>query len=302
MESDARIAEYAAAIFMREIGFADASPTKASGDNGIDVYSADAVAQVKWHAKPVGRPDLQNLVGSSSQIHDGKKLLFFSRKGFSREAVQFADQMPIALFTSVPADGQAFSPVNGYAINLLVDPLGNGVESSDGVLLDVKYNTPTSWIQSTSLNIKSPTVRLRGEDGTFGQPLVRSQKAPERLIEEVHHLELPRALNTWKFHEKSPNDTGWWAALIAGLANDEEPQLVKVLIGPFDRTNARLLVEAFNKLRWHRKFFKQAEVSNYFGHCSFGSGDTEFLGRISAPKADGDRISFGGTLRFSVVV
>lgn len=304
MESDARMAEYAAAIFMREIGYPDATPTKASGDNGIDVYSTEAVAQVKWHSKPVGRPDIQSLVGSASVIHDGKALLFFSRVGFSRDATEFADRMGIRLFESDRSGGggDRFLASNSLAADLLCGYRVESSEADESVLLDVKFNTPEEWIRSPFPDSRPPTVRLRTADGSFARPLVSAPQRAQRIVEEICRVELPRALNTWKFHEKTPNDTGSWVALIVGLASRSDPQFVKFVTGPFDTTNCRLLVEALNKLKWNSAFVKWAEPSNYFGHCSLRSGvSAEFIGRVEAPKLKGECISFSGGLRFSVV-
>ncbi|MCF6509819.1 restriction endonuclease [Blastococcus sp. MG754426] len=57
-------AEVYAARWMRALGFYDAQETPASGDAGIDVMSAGAVAQVKMAAKQVGRPEVQSFVGA----------------------------------------------------------------------------------------------------------------------------------------------------------------------------------------------------------------------------------------------
>lgn len=79
---------------LRDLGFRDARVTKQGADGGIDVTGRHVAAQVKWHAKPVGRPDLQRLVGAAGTQ---RQLVFVSREGFSAPAVQYADQLNMAL-------------------------------------------------------------------------------------------------------------------------------------------------------------------------------------------------------------
>jgi uncharacterized protein (DUF2267 family) len=87
-------AEVAAAEFMRTIGFADAKRTPSGADGGIDVIAAGAVAQVKTHMKPIGRPDLQRLCG----VAKGRTMLFFSLEGYTPEARKWGDLEGMALF------------------------------------------------------------------------------------------------------------------------------------------------------------------------------------------------------------
>lgn len=59
-------AEVLAAEHMRGIGFLDAHTTPPGVDGGIDVLAQRAVAQVKFHATPVGAPSVQQLAGIAS--------------------------------------------------------------------------------------------------------------------------------------------------------------------------------------------------------------------------------------------
>lgn len=90
-----RDAEVNAARLMKTWGYLDAKVTVGGADSGLDVISRDAVAQVKHHSKPVGRPELQRLVGASQ----GARMIFFSRSGYSTHAVKFADTCEMALFS-----------------------------------------------------------------------------------------------------------------------------------------------------------------------------------------------------------
>lgn len=91
-------AEVNAAAQMRAMGFTDAAVTVAGADGGIDVRSHRAVAQVKLHSKPTGRPDLQRLFGARG-ADTSKGLLFFTLAGYSAAAIEYANQVDMALFT-----------------------------------------------------------------------------------------------------------------------------------------------------------------------------------------------------------
>lgn len=89
-------AEELAARWMRWAGFRDATTTTRGADGGIDVTAGSAVAQVKFHMKPAGRPAMQQLYGAARS--EGKEPFFFSYAGYSPQASAFADQVGIALF------------------------------------------------------------------------------------------------------------------------------------------------------------------------------------------------------------
>jgi hypothetical protein len=91
-----RDAEEAAAEWMRYWGFADAEATQRSADGGVDVRASRAVAQVKAHQVPIGRPDLQRLHGMA--VTEGKMSLFFSLMHFTPQALEWADSIGMALF------------------------------------------------------------------------------------------------------------------------------------------------------------------------------------------------------------
>ncbi|RZS60708.1 restriction endonuclease [Xylanimonas ulmi] len=80
------------------LGIRDARRTPTGPDGGIDVVSRSAIAQVKRHSAPTGRPDLQRLVGARGRSAS-LRLLFYSAAGYSESARRYADEMDIALFT-----------------------------------------------------------------------------------------------------------------------------------------------------------------------------------------------------------
>lgn len=87
-----------AAHHMRRLGHPTAQETPIGADGGIDVLASDAIAQVKHRQGYTGRPDLQRLVGARGRNHN-LELWFFSMSGYSRQAVQYASEMDIQLFT-----------------------------------------------------------------------------------------------------------------------------------------------------------------------------------------------------------
>lgn len=114
--TDFHRAELNAARVMRSWGFLDAVATTGGADGGIDVRSSAALAQVKWRTGATGRPEIQQLVGAKGSGR--QKLFFFSKSGYTRQAVEYADQMVVALFVIDAVGGvQAVNPsARGYVM------------------------------------------------------------------------------------------------------------------------------------------------------------------------------------------
>lgn len=88
-------AEVFAADYLKRAGYSDARTTGRGTDGGVDVRGTGVLAQVKHHAKPVGRPDLQRLYGArGSDMH---ALYFFALSGFSPQAIAYAREHNIGL-------------------------------------------------------------------------------------------------------------------------------------------------------------------------------------------------------------
>jgi hypothetical protein len=89
--ADYKHAEQVVAAWLARFGYCDARVTgkSASGhDEGIDVYSSRAVAQVKyWMKDRVRLKDVQRLVGSSEP---GQRRYFFAASGYTEPAVKWA--------------------------------------------------------------------------------------------------------------------------------------------------------------------------------------------------------------------
>jgi HJR/Mrr/RecB family endonuclease len=88
-------AEEIAASWMQRMGALSARVTSYTQDGGIDVLSARYVAQVKHQTAAVGAPPVRQLFGVAVSLDRGA--LFFSRSGFTRAAIQFADATNVAL-------------------------------------------------------------------------------------------------------------------------------------------------------------------------------------------------------------
>lgn len=102
-------AERVAEAALRRIGFSDAARTPAGADKGLDVVGDTVAAQVKYTAVPVGRPVLQQLRGAA----DGRISAFFSRAGYTSSAIEYAEEVSMALFTiALPT---TISPVTSIA-------------------------------------------------------------------------------------------------------------------------------------------------------------------------------------------
>lgn len=96
-------AELNAAEVMRAWGYGDAVATTGGADGGIDVRSSGALAQVKWKGGVTGRPDVQRLYGARG--NGGEQLFFFSASGYSEQAVAYADEVGVGLWTYEPTGG-----------------------------------------------------------------------------------------------------------------------------------------------------------------------------------------------------
>lgn len=104
-------AELDAAKAMRSWGFVDAVATTGGADGGLDVRSMRALAQVKWRIGKTGRPEVQQLYGARAAGQH--KLFFFSKSGYTDQAIVYADSVAVALF--VIDAGGGVTPVNRHA-------------------------------------------------------------------------------------------------------------------------------------------------------------------------------------------
>jgi hypothetical protein len=148
-----RQAEFNAVAKMRTLGYLDAQVCAPGADGGIDVSSERALAQVKHRGAQTGRPDIQRLYGArGDQTH--LDLLFFSASGYSRHAVEYADEAGIMLFT-YDLSGE-LEPVNAAAYELARSGY-EGFEEHDYEYLDHEMRLPLA-------------VSEAGSEGRTGRP------------------------------------------------------------------------------------------------------------------------------------
>lgn len=87
--------EYAASI-MIALGFSDVEVSRVGSDEGIDVSSFEALAQVKMEGVKTSREKVQRLTGVCSVYR--KSALFFSLSGYSGPALDWAEKTHTACF------------------------------------------------------------------------------------------------------------------------------------------------------------------------------------------------------------
>lgn len=124
-------AEANAAAWMRHWGYSDARVTPPGRDGGIDIRARSALAQVKFEAVQVGTPAVQRLVGARGRDHD-KDLLFFSGAGFAKPAVEYADDMDVALFHYDLRGGMAPKSRSAERILDRVRPVAQAADPNGG--------------------------------------------------------------------------------------------------------------------------------------------------------------------------
>lgn len=90
-------AEIFAVSVLRAWGYPDAALTTSGADGGIDIQGTHVVGQVKHRSAPTGRPDIQRLYGARGI--GTQDLVFFSRSGYSPEAIDYAQVHDVALFS-----------------------------------------------------------------------------------------------------------------------------------------------------------------------------------------------------------
>ena len=95
--SSPRDAELIAQEWMIHWGYEDSRCTPVGADAGVDVDSSRAIAQVKAEMSPTGRPVIQQTYGAA--VLHSKQALVFSLAGFTKEAIAWADQAGVALFS-----------------------------------------------------------------------------------------------------------------------------------------------------------------------------------------------------------
>ena len=157
--SDWRTAELNAAKWMQYWGWPDAKVTDAGPDAGIDVRAHSAIAQVKYEARQVGRPVLHQLVGARPRGRDDVALLFFTGAGYSRTALDYANERDIALF-HYNLDG-TMQAVNGAAESVLFSaPAFNKTAALVKIDQDIKHRYANALEMLKTLLAAAPRTEL----------------------------------------------------------------------------------------------------------------------------------------------
>lgn len=90
--------EEAAASFLAQLGYSGVQAAAPGADGGVDVWVAGRlVGQVKAQQTPVGNAPIQQLYGIAQK--DNVQGLFFSKSGYSKGAIQWANSVEMSLFT-----------------------------------------------------------------------------------------------------------------------------------------------------------------------------------------------------------
>jgi hypothetical protein len=115
-EPDWRTAEKLAVEWMHHLGDTQMQLTRSGPDGGIDGESVRFVAQVKnWQRDLIGVDHVRALYGVATE--QGKSPVFFTRRGYSTAALDFARRVDMPLFLLDPAHGR-LSPANPAAQHL----------------------------------------------------------------------------------------------------------------------------------------------------------------------------------------
>lgn len=146
---------------MRQWGFHDAHAAPGGPDGGIDVRASGALGQVKFRAAQVGRPDLQRLVGARGSSN--ARLFFFTGTSYSSRAIEFADEMGIALFTYA-LDG-TMTPVNGTAQAIMWQPAPNGAPQQP--YIPAALHAAHNYLAVRHPNLRALAINWRAALGYF---------------------------------------------------------------------------------------------------------------------------------------
>lgn len=126
---------------------------------GVDVESLEYVAQVKAVMANVGRPVIQQTFGVAA--HRGKQALVFSLGGFTDDALKWAAEAGVGLF-SFDLQGEP-QPLNRVASLLSSSPLSAGGQSSRVLLADGAEAITWFQMRQDTISSQRTNVLLVGE-------------------------------------------------------------------------------------------------------------------------------------------
>lgn len=178
------MAEELAVAHLQRLGFTDARRTAAGADGGLDASATGAVAQVKNHAQPVSAPDVQRLRGAA---HGLSRPVFYSRNGFTLQAVAFADRADVALF-AFDAHNHVW-PVNSHARLLTAGPLDNLVEEASALVTMIRR------LKASRTAVAEVLDRERDRVITLRNRASAGDRSPE-LLAELQRTDMA-AMGAW---------------------------------------------------------------------------------------------------------
>ncbi|WP_442818802.1 restriction endonuclease [Streptomyces sp. NBC_01320] len=169
---------------MRSIGFTEAQVTGSGADGGIDVIARDAIAQVKHYSQSIGVGPIRELRGVADSHHH---LLFYASGGYTANALEFADERGVALFSLL--EFGHITPVNAPASRLSARPAQTAGWS----------RTMPSWSQVASGRGRDPGCVL----GRLPHHLNRAPAVPDvqgtdgepRCLTDSTHEDDPRPIH-----------------------------------------------------------------------------------------------------------
>ncbi|WP_283567396.1 restriction endonuclease [Rhodococcus erythropolis] len=195
----AREAEENAAEVMRAFGYLDAKVTDTGPDGGLDIVSSSALAQVKWKGAVAGRPELQRLVGARGRQNE-KNLFFFSASGYSQAAVDYANDLDIALFLYDPAGVPTAQNRRAHAI-IQSFALTGGVDNSDEMPAPPILPTAEETAAEIVKIVKNMTIR-KFNSFSRGRKLEIRESYREAIIIAENLLEKFNSSDLEKKHDQ----------------------------------------------------------------------------------------------------
>ncbi|MFB6392262.1 restriction endonuclease [Polymorphospora lycopeni] len=177
---DWKDAETLAVWHMRRLGFADATASPNGNDRGVDVVSADAMAQVKHYASgTIGAPVVQQARGAA---HGKQWALFYALSDYTVAAREFAEQASVALFQyDVDGNVTAISSAAHALATSATDP-----ESTADLAVKTQELTAKSQALFDDVFAKVMTI-MRQTVAQSSQPGRRGKEALDAL-DELHEV------------------------------------------------------------------------------------------------------------------
>lgn len=237
-----------AAAWVRRFGYPDAEVTPPGPDDGIDVRSIGAVAQVKWwNTKNAGIEEVQRIAGCAEP---GQQSFFFVRNGYTRAAARWLEppDCPVAAFI-LYANGDV-APVN-VASKTVVRRTTPRIPSAQRVPVGPWLNTTTSVVLIVVAILHSLLLSLALQHWTVRMEyflalamIVLMLVTEAALLKQLRvPQELLRVLKEVRSARKGGGWSGWRKVLTRPLIPVRDAGLPPDLFAGYLRSNADRLVD-----------------------------------------------------------